>query len=82
MHCISYRIAKMTIYPFVFGDPRDYYRDDEDVEPQHEREEERLAETATTPWFLGQNTSEITKRAHAIKSVLYGFQNFYAFMIM
>ncbi|KAJ4404797.1 copper transpport protein [Neurospora sp. IMI 360204] len=59
---------------------RDQYRDDEDVEPQHE-EEERLTET-TTPWFLGQNAAAVTKRAHAIKSVLYGIQNFYAFMIM
>ncbi|ESA44087.1 TCU-2, variant [Neurospora crassa OR74A] len=33
----------------------------------------------TTP---RQNVAAVTKRAHAIKSVLYGIQNFYAFMIM
>jgi len=29
-----------------------------------------------------QTKAEVTRRAHVIKSVLYGFQNFYAFMIM
>ncbi|KAK1755123.1 Ctr copper transporter family-domain-containing protein [Echria macrotheca] len=29
-----------------------------------------------------QNRDEATRRAHVIKSVLYGIQNFYAFMIM
>ncbi|ESA44088.1 Ctr copper transporter [Neurospora crassa] len=63
--------------------PREQYRDDDDdddVEQQLE-DEERLAET-TMPWLLGQNVAAVTKRAHAIKSVLYGIQNFYAFMIM
>ncbi|KAK5657085.1 hypothetical protein OQA88_3613 [Cercophora sp. LCS_1] len=53
--------------------PRDGSIDDE-VEPVAE----------TTPFFLrpGQNKDEVTRRAHLIKSVLYGIQNFYAFMIM
>ncbi|KAK3952638.1 Ctr-domain-containing protein [Pseudoneurospora amorphoporcata] len=65
-----------------------YRDDDDDVEAPRQdylgqrQEDERLAETITTPWFLGQNAAEVTKRAHAIKSVLYGIQNFYAFMIM
>ncbi|KAK1830292.1 Ctr copper transporter family-domain-containing protein [Podospora conica] len=29
-----------------------------------------------------QNKSEVARRAHVVKSVLYGLQNFYAFMIM
>ncbi|KAK0746317.1 ctr copper transporter family protein [Schizothecium vesticola] len=43
---------------------------------------ETVAET--TPFFLrpGQNKSEVARRAHVVKSVLYGLQNFYAFMIM
>jgi copper transporter 1 len=45
-------------------------------------EPESVAET--TPFFLrpGQSKNEATQRAHVIKSVLYGIQNFYAFMIM
>ncbi|KAH8884423.1 Ctr-domain-containing protein [Thozetella sp. PMI_491] len=39
--------------------------------------------TETTPFlWSGQNRVEVTRRAHVIKSVLYGIQNFYAFMIM
>jgi copper transporter 1 len=37
----------------------------------------KLVETAPR-----QNRDEATKRAHVVKSVLYGIQNFYAFMIM
>lgn len=29
-----------------------------------------------------QNREEVTRRAHVVKAVLYGIQNFYAFMIM
>ncbi|KAK4185509.1 Ctr copper transporter family-domain-containing protein [Podospora australis] len=29
-----------------------------------------------------QNKDDVKKRAHVVKAVLYGFQNFYAFMIM
>ncbi|KAK3942186.1 Ctr copper transporter family-domain-containing protein [Diplogelasinospora grovesii] len=52
----------------------------------HDQEEEETV-TETTPFFLGssnlgQNRAEVTRRAHAIKAVLYGIQNFYAFMIM
>lgn len=39
--------------------------------------------TESTPlWRSGQTKVAITNRAHVIKSVLYGIQNFYAFMIM
>ncbi|KAK4116246.1 Ctr copper transporter [Canariomyces notabilis] len=41
--------------------------------------------TETTPFLAtpaGQTRDEVTRRAHVVKSVLYGFQNFYAFMIM
>ncbi|OIW35117.1 Ctr-domain-containing protein [Coniochaeta ligniaria NRRL 30616] len=39
--------------------------------------------TESTPlWRSGQNKVAVTSRAHIIKSVLYGLQNFYAFMIM
>ena len=44
-----------------------------------------IAETVTevTPFLSsGQHRAEVTKRAHAIKAVLYAIQNFYAFMIM
>jgi len=45
-------------------------------------QEEHIAET--TPFFRrpGHNRDDAAKRAHVIKSVLYGVQNFYAFMIM
>jgi len=45
-------------------------------------EPELVAET--TPFFLrsGNNRDAAMQRAHLIKSVLYGVQNFYAFMIM
>lgn len=39
--------------------------------------------TETTPFlWSGQNRVEVSRRAHVIKAVLYGIQNFYAFMIM
>lgn len=39
--------------------------------------------TESTPFlWSGQNRVEVTHRAHVIKSLLYGIQNFYAFMIM
>ncbi|KAK0618517.1 CTR2 long splice variant [Bombardia bombarda] len=39
--------------------------------------------TESTPFlWSGQNRVEVSRRAHVIKSVLYGVQNFYAFMIM
>ncbi|KAK3394251.1 Ctr copper transporter family-domain-containing protein [Podospora didyma] len=41
--------------------------------------------TENTPFLAtlsGHNRGEVSRRAHAIKSVLYGVQNFYAFMIM
>ena len=31
---------------------------------------------------IGQNRDAVTRRAHYIKAILYGLQNFYAFMIM
>jgi len=50
------------------------------------QDEENGSITESTPFFLsratGQTKAEVTRRAHVIKSVLYGFQNFYAFMIM
>ncbi len=40
-------------------------------------------DTETTPFlWAGQNRVEVTRRAHFIKAILYGVQNFYAFMIM
>ncbi|TPX18461.1 uncharacterized protein E0L32_011646 [Thyridium curvatum] len=40
-------------------------------------------DTETTPFlWTGRDRPEVTKRAHLIKAVLYGIQNFYAFMIM
>jgi copper transporter 1 len=51
--------------------------DDGDDEP------ENVAET--TPFFAGRaghNRDDAARRAHVIKAVLYGVQNFYAFMIM
>ncbi|KAB5580671.1 Ctr copper transporter family-domain-containing protein [Coniochaeta sp. 2T2.1] len=51
--------------------------------PQPESLTESLTES-TPLWRSGQNkdVSSVTNRAHVIKSVLYGLQNFYAFMIM
>ncbi|KAK3309614.1 Ctr copper transporter family-domain-containing protein [Chaetomium strumarium] len=43
------------------------------------------ANTENTPLFAlgtGQNRDQVTRRAHITKAVLYGIQNFYAFMIM
>ncbi len=40
------------------------------------------AEISTPMRWAGQARSHITERAHVIKAVLYGLQNFYAFMIM
>ena len=39
------------------------------------------AETPPLRW-AGQNRDALAKRAHLTKAVLYGIQNFYAFMIM
>lgn len=40
-------------------------------------------DTETTPFLrTGQAQADVNKRAHLIKAVLYGIQNFYAFMIM
>jgi len=56
---------------------------------RYERSVDKRAETAprdpgteTAPLWAGQNRAEVTRRAHIIKSLLYGIQNFYAFMIM
>lgn len=39
--------------------------------------------TESTPFlWAGQSRTSVTNRAHVIKAVLYGIQNFYAFMIM
>jgi copper transporter 1 len=39
--------------------------------------------TETTPFlWTGRNQPAVNKRAHLIKAVLYGIQNFYAFMLM
>jgi copper transporter 1 len=39
--------------------------------------------TETTPFlWSGQSRVVATQRAHVLKAVLYGIQNFYAFMIM
>ncbi|KAH6853432.1 Ctr copper transporter family-domain-containing protein [Chaetomium sp. MPI-CAGE-AT-0009] len=41
--------------------------------------------TETVPFLAprtGQNREQITRQAHVTKAVLYGIQNFYAFMIM
>ncbi|KAK3382324.1 Ctr copper transporter family-domain-containing protein [Lasiosphaeria ovina] len=39
--------------------------------------------TENTPFLAaGQNKDEVTRQAHVIKAVLYGVQNFYAFMVM
>ncbi|OAA78179.1 Ctr copper transporter family protein [Akanthomyces lecanii RCEF 1005] len=41
------------------------------------------AVTETTPFLRsGQNRDQLSRRSHLIKSLLYGFQNFYAFMLM
>ncbi|KAL2023471.1 hypothetical protein VTK56DRAFT_2467 [Thermocarpiscus australiensis] len=48
--------------------------------PQYEE-----AVTETTPFLAlrtGHTRDQVTRRAHAVKAVLYGIQNFYAFMIM
>ncbi|KAK3328820.1 Ctr copper transporter family-domain-containing protein [Apodospora peruviana] len=45
-------------------------------------QEESVTETTPFLWSTGQNRVEVTRRAHVIKSILYGVQNFYAFMIM
>ena len=40
-------------------------------------------DTETTPFLsAGQNRVQASKKAHLVKAVLYGVQNFYAFMIM
>ncbi|KAK3337438.1 Ctr copper transporter family-domain-containing protein [Cercophora scortea] len=44
--------------------------------------EESVTESTPFLWSTGQNRVQVTRRAHVIKSVLYGVQNFYAFMIM
>ncbi|KAK0657211.1 Ctr copper transporter family-domain-containing protein [Cercophora newfieldiana] len=51
--------------------------------PRDDDDEPELA-AETTPFFSrpGQNRDDTAKTAHLIKSVLYGVQNFYAFMIM
>ncbi|EJP70319.1 hypothetical protein NHJ13051_009892 [Beauveria bassiana] len=39
--------------------------------------------TETTPFLRpGQNRDSLARHSHLIKSLLYGFQNFYAFMLM
>ncbi|KAK2591254.1 copper transpport protein [Conoideocrella luteorostrata] len=39
--------------------------------------------TETTPFLApGQNQQSASKRGHVVKSVFYGIQNFYAFMLM
>jgi len=53
--------------------------DDENIE------DEEQTDTETTPFIAsttGQNRAKATRHAHLVKSVLYGIQNFYAFMIM
>lgn len=32
--------------------------------------------------WAGQNKADVSRRAHVTKAILYGIQNFYAFMIM
>ncbi len=49
--------------------------------PRHSEE----SATETAPFLAlgtGQNRDQVTRRAHVTKAVLYGVQNFYAFMIM
>lgn len=39
--------------------------------------------TETTPFLpAGQNQHRAGRQAHVVKAVLYGLQNFYAFMLM
>lgn len=39
--------------------------------------------TETTPFLAsGQSQGQVSKRGHVVKSVFYGLQNFYAFMLM
>ncbi|KAG7419408.1 Ctr copper transporter family-domain-containing protein [Fusarium sp. MPI-SDFR-AT-0072] len=38
--------------------------------------------TESTPILAGQSQGQADQRAHLIKAVLYGLQNFYAFMLM
>jgi copper transporter 1 len=43
------------------------------------------ADTENTPFLAlraGQSREQVSRRAHVVKAVLYGFQTFYAFMIM
>ncbi|KAL1843742.1 hypothetical protein VTJ49DRAFT_123 [Mycothermus thermophilus] len=58
--------------------PEPRYSDDDDDD------DEPVTETAPSLLALptGQNRTHITQRAHVTKAVLYGIQNFYAFMIM
>ncbi|KAK3341193.1 Ctr copper transporter family-domain-containing protein [Lasiosphaeria hispida] len=64
--------------------PRDPPEHADEPDPDPESQSEAGAVAENTPLFLrsGQNRDDITSRAHAIKAVLYGVQNFYAFMIM
>ncbi|OAA74036.1 Ctr copper transporter family protein [Cordyceps fumosorosea ARSEF 2679] len=49
--------------------------------PRKDAHEETVTET--TPFLRpGQNRDHLTRHSHLIKSLLYGFQNFYAFMLM
>ncbi|KAL2198977.1 Ctr copper transporter family-domain-containing protein [Corynascus similis CBS 632.67] len=53
--------------------------------PSPRYSEESATETApflSPSLVIGQNREQLARRAHIIKSVLYGIQNFYAFMIM
>ncbi|KJR84865.1 solute carrier family 31 (copper transporter), member 1 [Sporothrix schenckii 1099-18] len=52
----------------------------EDRESHGDRDDN---DTETTPFLrTGQAQVDVNKRAHVTKAVLYGIQNFYAFMIM
>lgn len=44
-------------------------------------EDESVNESTPMRW-AGQNKTDVSRRAHIIKAILYGIQNFYAFMIM
>ncbi|OAQ99313.1 hypothetical protein LLEC1_06066 [Akanthomyces lecanii] len=51
------------------------------LHPRKDASEEAVTET--TPFLRsGQNRDQLSHRSHLVKSLLYGFQNFYAFMLM
>ncbi|KAK4042409.1 Ctr copper transporter family-domain-containing protein [Parachaetomium inaequale] len=67
--------APLPRSPSPLPSPRRYFE---------EQEEESATETAPFLGALrtGQNREQVTRQAHVTKAVLYGVQNFYAFMIM